>query len=35
LVSCSSFVVMQPLDIRDALTTDRHFEQAGLVRLLK
>jgi len=27
--------VMQQLDIRDALTTDRHFEQSGLVRLLK
>ena len=35
LVGCSSFVVMQQLDIRDALTTDHYFEQAGFVRLLK
>lgn len=35
LVDCSSFVVMQSLGITEALTTDRNFEQAGLVRLLK
>jgi len=35
LVDCSSFVVMQKLDIQAALTTDQHFEQAGFVRLLK
>ncbi len=35
LVDCSSFVVMQELGITEALTADRHFEQAGFVRLLK
>ncbi len=35
LVDCSSFIVMQQLNIRKALTTDRHFEQAGFIRLLK
>ncbi len=35
LVDCSSFVVMQQRNITEALTSDRHFEQAGFVRLLK
>jgi uncharacterized protein len=35
LVDCSSFIVMQKLNIQQALTTDRHFEQAGFIRLLK
>lgn len=35
LVDSSSFVVMEALDIAEALTTDHHFEQAGFVRLLK
>lgn len=35
LVDCSSFVVMQQVAIQEALTTDKHFEQAGFVRLLK
>lgn len=35
LVDATSFVVMQQLGIREALTSDRHFEQAGFVRLLK
>ena len=35
LVDCASFVVMRQLGIADALTTDRHFEQAGFVQLLK
>jgi predicted nucleic acid-binding protein len=30
-----SFVVMGRLGLNDALTSDRHFEQAGFVRLLK
>jgi predicted nucleic acid-binding protein len=34
LVDCSSFVIMEKINIRDALTTDHHFEQAGFVRLL-
>lgn len=34
LVDCSSFVVMQQLGLQKALTTDKHFEQAGFVRLL-
>ncbi len=35
LVDCSSFIVMQELGINEALTADRHFEQAGFVCLLK
>lgn len=35
LVDCSSFVVMQQLSIQAALTTDKHFEQAGFIRFLK
>lgn len=35
LVDCTSFVVMQQLQIQEALTTDQHFEQAGFIRLLK
>ena len=33
LVDCSSFAIMQQRGITEALTTDRHFEQAGFVRL--
>lgn len=32
---CFSFIVMKELDIKQALTTDKHFEQAGFERLLK
>lgn len=35
LVDCSSFVIMQREQIRESLTTDVHFEQAGFARLLK
>ena len=35
LVDCSSFVIMERLGLTEALTNDRHFEQAGFVRLLK
>jgi predicted nucleic acid-binding protein len=35
LVDCASFVVMQQRGLREAITTDRHFEQAGFVRLLR
>ena len=35
LVDGTSFVVMQQLAIREALTTDHHFEQAGFIRLLR
>lgn len=31
---CTSFVVMQELRIRDSLTTDRHFTEAGFRPLL-
>jgi hypothetical protein len=32
---CISFVVMQERGLRQALTTDEHFEQAGFVALLR
>ena len=34
LTDCISFIVMQERNISEALTTDRHFEQAGFIRLL-
>ena len=35
LTDCISFVVMEDQRITDALTGDRHFEQAGFKALLK
>jgi hypothetical protein len=35
LTDCISFVVMQEQGIGEALTGDRHFEQAGFRALLK
>ena len=35
LTDCISFLVMQEEGIQDALTGDRHFEQAGFTVLLK
>ncbi len=35
LTDCTSFVVMKERGLTDALTTDRHFEQAGFTMLLK
>lgn len=32
---CYSFIIMKELDIRQALTTDKHFEQTGFEILLK
>lgn len=32
---CTSFVLMREMRIRDALTTDRHFVEAGFRALLK
>ena len=34
LTDCHSFVVMQRRGISDALTSDHHFEQAGLKALM-
>ena len=34
LTDCMSFVLMQELGITEAMTSDRHFEQAGFVRLI-
>ena len=34
LTDCSSFVIMQQRGLREALTADAHFEQAGFTRLL-
>lgn len=35
LTDCYSFVVMEKYSIKQALTTDKHFEQAGFEILLK
>ncbi|NOT01322.1 MAG: type II toxin-antitoxin system VapC family toxin [Phycisphaerales bacterium] len=35
LTDCTSFVIMEDRGIREALTGDHYFEQAGLVALLK
>ena len=35
LTDCISFVVMRSRGITEALTADRHFEQAGFMALLK
>ncbi len=34
IVDCISFIVMQRHGITEALTADRHFEQAGFIKLL-
>lgn len=34
LTDCSSFIIMQQRQLEEALTTDKHFEQAGFKRLL-
>lgn len=35
LIDCVSFVTMQELNLTEALTTDRHFEQAGFKPLMR
>jgi len=35
LTDCISFAVMRDMKISEALTADRHFEQAGMVPLLR
>jgi predicted nucleic acid-binding protein len=35
LTDCSSFVIMEQLGIREALTFDKHFEQAGFKALFR
>lgn len=34
LTDCISFIVMQERGLTDALTTDKHFQQAGFIVLL-
>ncbi len=34
IVDCISFVLMNDLKITEVLTADRHFEQAGFIKLL-
>lgn len=34
LTDCASFVIMQRRGLHEVLTADKHFEQAGFVRLL-
>jgi predicted nucleic acid-binding protein len=35
LTDCVSFVIMRERNVTDALTGDKHFEQAGFIALLK
>lgn len=35
LTDCSSFIVMEERGLADAMTADRHFEQAGFRALLR
>jgi predicted nucleic acid-binding protein len=35
LTDCISFVVTREIGMNEALTGDRHFEQAGFIALLK
>ena len=35
ITDCASFLIMQDHGITEALTTDRHFEQAGYIALLR
>lgn len=35
LCDAASFILMREYEINEALTTDKHFEQEGFVRLLK
>jgi predicted nucleic acid-binding protein len=35
LTDCSSFAIMEQRSLQEALTYDRHFEQAGFVALLR
>ena len=35
LTDCTSFLIMRDLGLKDALTGDRHFEQAGFRALLR
>ena len=35
LTDCTSFIIMRDQGLRDALTADHHFEQAGFTVLLK
>ena len=34
VVDCSSFIIMEEMNISEAFTEDHHFEQAGFIKLL-
>lgn len=34
IVDCTSFIVMEEMEISEAFTEDHHFEQAGFVKLI-
>jgi predicted nucleic acid-binding protein len=35
LTDCISFIIMEERGLKDSLTADHHFEQAGFIRLLQ
>lgn len=35
LTDCASFAIMREREVTEALTSDKHFEQAGFIALLR